>query len=54
MKLYAHMPPILQRAKITAAYGYLLKPMSRRELAATIASFFFANRAGSGQMGNGH
>ena len=28
--------PLLQRAKTTAPYGYLFKPVSSRELAATI------------------
>jgi len=43
MELYTHTTPLLQRAKTTASYGYLLKPVFRLELAATIASFFFAN-----------
>ena len=40
-----------QRAKTTEAYGYLLKPVLRRELAATIASFFCQRVQDRGKWG---
>jgi signal transduction histidine kinase/CheY-like chemotaxis protein len=36
--------PLLQRAKTTAPYGYLLKPVSQRELAATIEMALYRHR----------
>ncbi len=33
--------PLLQRAKLVAPYGYLIKPVSSRELAATIEMAFY-------------
>ncbi|MEI6259580.1 MAG: hypothetical protein WCR46_06715 [Deltaproteobacteria bacterium] len=43
--------PMLQRAKTTEAYGYLLKPVLRWELAATIASFFCQRVQDRGKWG---
>ena len=36
--------PLLQQAKITAPYGYLVKPVPERELAATIEMAFYKHK----------